>query len=338
MEKGTKVCVTGGAGYLGSWLVNKLLQKGYTVHATLRNLDDPSKVGLLNSFPYADTRLQLFEADIYNPEDFERAIDGCDFVFHVATPLLHNTESSKYKDTVEAAVAGVKGIMACCARSGLVKRVIYTGSVMAASPLKDDGTGFKDSLDESCWTPLNLSFVNCTDFEQAYICSKTLAEKEVLSYCEKEKGNIEVVSLACGLVGGDTLLPYVPGSLGTLISQLTCKIANYKQLKLLQELSGSVPLVHIDDVCEAHVFCMETPSITGRFLCASTYPTTVEIATFYQNNHKELEIAKEFVEGPERGVQYASTKLIDMGFQYKYDLDEILDGSMQCAMKLGSLK
>eukprot|EP00262_Sarcandra_glabra_P019879 TRINITY_DN771_c0_g1_i3.p1 TRINITY_DN771_c0_g1~~TRINITY_DN771_c0_g1_i3.p1 ORF type:complete len:186 (-),score=29.48 TRINITY_DN771_c0_g1_i3:137-694(-) len=172
----------------------------------------------------------------------------------------------------------------------------------------------------------------------AYICSKTLAEKEVLSYCEKEKGNIEVVSLACGLVGGDTLLPYVPGSLGTLISQLTCKIANYKQLKLLQELSGSVPLVHIDDVCEAHVFCMETPSITGRFLCASTYPTTVEIATFYQNNHKELEIAKEFVEGPERGVQYASTKLIDMGFQYKYDLDEILDGSMQCAMKLGSLK
>lgn len=57
--------------------------------------EDPSKVGLLKGLPYADKRLVLFRADIYNAEEFEPAIRGCDFVFHVATPMMHSTHSTK---------------------------------------------------------------------------------------------------------------------------------------------------------------------------------------------------------------------------------------------------
>ena len=38
-----------------------------------------------------------------------------------------------------------------------MKRLIYTASVVSASPLKEDGSGFKDAMDENCWTPLNDS-------------------------------------------------------------------------------------------------------------------------------------------------------------------------------------
>ena len=47
-------------------------------------------MGLLQSFPNSETRLKLFQADIYNPDEFEEAIKGCEFVFHVATPMHHS--------------------------------------------------------------------------------------------------------------------------------------------------------------------------------------------------------------------------------------------------------
>lgn len=94
----TRVCVTGGSSYLGSWLVKSLLEKGYTVHATLRNLGDPSKVGLLKGLVpnHAHSRLRLFEADIYNPIQFEPAIQGCKYIFHMATPLQHDPKHIQF--------------------------------------------------------------------------------------------------------------------------------------------------------------------------------------------------------------------------------------------------
>lgn len=40
----------------------------------------------------------LFQADIYNPDEFELAIKGCEFVFHVATPMLHSPQSTQVSD------------------------------------------------------------------------------------------------------------------------------------------------------------------------------------------------------------------------------------------------
>lgn len=56
---------------------------------------DASKVGLLKGLAHSDTRLKLFEADIYNPDEFASAIEGCEVVFHVATPLQHYSNNSK---------------------------------------------------------------------------------------------------------------------------------------------------------------------------------------------------------------------------------------------------
>nr|CAB3454876.1 unnamed protein product [Digitaria exilis] len=93
-EKSRVCCVTGAAGYIGSWLVKKLLDRGCVVHATLRNLGDESKTALLRGLPGAAERLVLFEADIYDAASFQQAIAGCGFVFLVASPTSQDDRCS----------------------------------------------------------------------------------------------------------------------------------------------------------------------------------------------------------------------------------------------------
>ncbi|GFP82555.1 dihydroflavonol-4-reductase [Phtheirospermum japonicum] len=336
MENGnnnTKVCVTGASGYIGSWLIKKLLEKGYIVHATLRNLGEESKTTLLKSLPMAETRLKLFQADIYNAQEFEAAIQGCQYVVHVATPLFH-TQNSTYKDTTEAAIAGIRSIAESCLRSSTVKRLVYTSSVTAASPLREDSSGYKPQMDELCWTPLNLSSSYANDFLLVYMLM------EILSYnnlCTGNGGKLEVVSLVCGLVGGETLLPYLSSSLPTVLAQLKGDQIAVNVLRFLQDLLGSIPLIHIEDVCEAHIFCIEKNILCGRFLCAADSCTTQDMANCYQQIHPQFQIAEGLKSGPKGRSKCELSKLRKEGYEFKYGLKDILNDSVECGKRMGYL-
>jgi nucleoside-diphosphate-sugar epimerase len=126
---------------------------------------------------------------------------------------------------------------------------------------------------------------------QGYVSAKTLCEKELISYnngdCNSQgRAAFEVVTLLCGLVAGDTLLPSLQDSLQAVVSPLTGAEAALNGLKFMQALHGAVPLVHVDDVCEAHVFCMDRPSINGRFLCAAAWLNMRDIVDHYARKHR----------------------------------------------------
>ncbi|CAL9211294.1 unnamed protein product, partial [Musa hybrid cultivar] len=171
-----------------------------------------------------------------------------------------------------------------------------------------------------------------------YLTSKTLSEKELLMANEKAERGLEVVSLTCALVGGDAIIPHTPQSVEVMVSPLTGTKLPHETLRFLQAVLGSVPLVHIEDVCEAHVFCMERESMSGRFLCAVVYPTMQDIVDHYAEKYPQLPIPIREVEGEGTRIPCSSTKLEEMGFKYKYSVEQILEGSVECAKRLGAFE
>lgn len=72
---------------------------------------------------------------------------------------------------MEATIAGARNIADCCIKSQTVKRLIYTATVLAASPLNEDGSGYKSCMDESCWTPSDLSLTYASDYVLVFLLS-----------------------------------------------------------------------------------------------------------------------------------------------------------------------
>lgn len=243
----------------------------------------------------------------------------------------------QYKNPTEAIVDAYRIILQQCERSKTVRRVIHTASVCAASPLREDGDGFKPFINESCWSPLNLTYGFTNDHLDSYVWSKSLSEKELLKYNERENPAFEVVTLACGLVGGETIQPVLWSSIPIIVAPLTGNEAYHNAFKFMQALLGSVPLVHIEDACEAHLFCMDRPAMAGRFLCSAGYPSMQDYVARFAAKHPEHKILLKKVAGEGVRVQSDTNNLVELGFRFRYGVEETMDCSVECAKRMGEL-
>ena len=127
---------------------------------------------------------------------------------------------------------------------------------------------------------------------QKYTLAKLQSEQELLRYNDGESPAFEVVTLPLVLVAGDTVLGHAPKTLEHAVSPVSRKEFSFMFLRLVQGLLGSEPLVHVDDACDALLFCMERPSIAGRFLCASAYPSIHDITDHYANKFPHLDVLR----------------------------------------------
>ncbi len=114
--------MTGGAGFIGSHLVDALLEKG----ARVRVLDDLSS-GRRENLAGVMSRIEFLEGDIRDLESCRRACEGAAFVFHQAARGSVPRSMSDPATTIAVNVAGTANVFGA-AREAKVARVIYASS------------------------------------------------------------------------------------------------------------------------------------------------------------------------------------------------------------------
>lgn len=123
-----RACVTGGAGFIGSRLVRRLLERGLSV-TVLDNLS----TGRRENLPAG---AKLVEGDLLSLENGMEALEGCDLVFHLAARVAIRSSFEFVVEDTLSNVVGTASILRSAVRLGTIKRVISASSmgVYADSP------------------------------------------------------------------------------------------------------------------------------------------------------------------------------------------------------------
>lgn len=251
------VMVTGGTGYLGSWVVRGLLEAGATVHAAVRNPDDAAKVAHLEAAAQAGPgRLRLFAADLLQEGSYDRAMEGCAVVIHTASPFIRAV-SDPQRDLVTPALEGTRNVLGGVERTASVRRVVLTSSVAA---MCGDAADLEDYpgriVAEDSW---NAS--SSLDHEP-YSYSKTLAEKEAWRVAQgQERWRLTTIHPS-----------FILGP--ALNASPTSDSFSIVQMILEGALGAGAPdirlsAVDVREVAQAHIAAAFLPGAHGRYIVSA---------------------------------------------------------------------
>lgn len=268
IDKSKPVMVTGATGYVAGWLVKRLLEEGITVHAAVRNPDNKKKVAHLDEIAAKSKgSIKYFKADLLNPGSYKAAMEGCELVYHTASPFTMSYKDPQ-KELIEPAVQGTTNVLNTANEVPSVKRVVVTSSCAAIfTDAKDVQDAPGGVLTEEVWnTTASLD-------HQPYSLSKTLAEKKAWEMKEAQD-RWDLVTINPSFVLGPALNPGASTSESMNI---------LKQMGDGSFKSGApkigIGMVDVRDVADAHFQAGFTPEAKGRYITSAHNTDFFELAT-----------------------------------------------------------
>ncbi len=245
------VLVTGIGGFLAGHVALQLLQQGYRVRGSLRNLDRSVAVGnqLGAHLPGAPQRLSFVEADLDADDGWREATDGCRYVIHTASPFPAGFPEDE-QALIDTARDGALRVLRAAERTG-VERVVLTSSVAATN----HGHG-QAPFTEDDWTDPGSPRAT------PYYKSKTLTERAAWAFSHETGLDLAVINPS--VILGPLLGRDFGTSVGLIHHLMTGRFQGIPRF--------GFSVVDVRDVADAHIRAMTDPAASGhRFIVGGRF-------------------------------------------------------------------
>jgi dihydroflavonol-4-reductase len=253
------VLVTGGSGFLAGWCMVELLEQGYEVRTTVRDLGREAEVReAVSNGGQPGEKIAVLAADLTSDKGWDEAVAGCAYVLHVASPFPP-VQPKDPDELIVPAREGTRRVLSAALAAG-VKRTVVTSSVAAIA----GGAKTPGPLTEEDWTDLEF------DGLSPYVRSKTIAEQAAWELAREQGAEQRLATVNPGAI------------LGPLLS----RDASYS-LEAIERLLKGIPgtpkvgfsFVDARDVAALQVKAMLAPEAGGeRFIAVAEFLWMAEVA------------------------------------------------------------
>lgn len=310
MTNNKKVLLTGITGFLGSHTAIQLLEKGYHVTGTLRDMKRADSIkSIISKHTNATGNLSFAVADIQDAAVWKGLMDGVDYVQHIASPFP-KTMPKNEDELIKPALTGNMNILSAAA-AGKVKRVVITGSSAAIQYGKSLKMR-RGMFNETDWTDENHK-----DDMAPYYKSKTIAEKAAWDFVKNNQTGLEIAVVCPGLI------------LGPLLEEDFSASAN----AVIKMMDGSMPAlprigfdtVDVRSVAALLILAMEKPEAANqRYIGSAGFLSFSDVSGILKKAYPKMKIPSRQL--PDWMVRIFSNFeptlkpiLIDLGAERKLD-------------------
>lgn len=293
--------VTGGAGFIGSHLVEALLARGQAV----RVLDDFS-TGRIENLAGSTGRIEIITGDLADPETVREAVDGVEVIYHQgALPSVPRSVADPWT-THQVCATGTLNVLTA-ARAAGVRRVIYAASSSAY--------GNSERLPKRETDPTNpLS---------PYAVAKLAGEQYCAAFTKVY--GLETVRLRYFNVFGPRQTPDSPYA--AVIPKFLESLRAGRRPRLHGDGLQSRDFTFVENVVEANLLAAEAPSASGKVYNVACGEQTTLLQLVHDLNRLIGSDIRPVHEEPRPGdVRHSKADIsaaqTDLGYRPKVDLAE----------------